>query len=113
MLALSWGMILPASFYLRHTCDVARALLGAVLVHETPTDRHVAIITQTEAYHGYDDRASHAARGRTPRNTPMYDTTGALYIYLCYGIHWMLNITTMEPGFPGAVLLRGVWYTRE
>ncbi|HTB61982.1 MAG TPA: DNA-3-methyladenine glycosylase [Opitutales bacterium] len=65
-------------------------------------------ITEVEAYCGPHDRASHAARGMTPRNRIMYGLPGYWYVYLCYGVHWMLNLVTSQEGNPSAVLLRGV-----
>ncbi len=65
-------------------------------------------IMEVEAYCGPRDRASHAARGPTPRNRVMYGPPGVWYVYLCYGVHWMLNLVTGPEGYPAAVLLRGV-----
>ena len=65
-------------------------------------------IIEVEAYCGPRDRASHAARGPTPRNRVMYGPPGVWYVYLCYGVHWMLNLVTGPEGYPAAVLLRGV-----
>jgi len=65
-------------------------------------------IVETEAYDGPDDRASHAFRGRTRRNAPMFEAGGIAYVYLIYGMHHCLNVVTGPRGFPSAVLLRGV-----
>jgi DNA-3-methyladenine glycosylase len=65
-------------------------------------------ITAAEAYCGPRDRASHAARGPTPRNRVMFGPPGVWYVYLCYGVHRMLNLVTGPEGYPAAVLLRGV-----
>ena len=67
-----------------------------------------ARIIETEAYDGFEDKASHAHKGATTRNVVMFGPPGRSYIYLCYGVHWLLNITTREKGYPAAVLLRGV-----
>ncbi|MFW5752675.1 MAG: DNA-3-methyladenine glycosylase [Planctomycetota bacterium] len=67
-----------------------------------------ARISEVEAYHGEEDRACHASRGRTPRAAGLYREPGALYVYLCYGIHHLLNLVTDRIGVPSAVLIRGV-----
>jgi len=95
---------LPYGFYNRHAVEVARSLLGKKLVW----DHFEGIITETEAYRGSDDLASHASRGLTPRSAPMFGPPGHLYIYLIYGLYHCLNIVAEEPGSPGAVLIRGV-----
>lgn len=102
-------MILPAKFYKRDTLEVARDLLGKKLVRLVDGRLISGIITETEAYHGYDDKASHAYKGKTKRTQVIFETFGYAYVYLCYGIHWMLNVTTAEADFPGAVLIRGVY----
>ena len=68
------------------------------------------MITEVEAYDGPRDKASHASRGLTPRNAPMFGEAGRFYIYFTYGMHWMLNIVTGKRGYPAAVLIRGVQY---
>lgn len=96
-------------FRVRNTVALARGLLGQVLVRTFPDgrqERHV--ITEVEAYHGERDRASHASRGRTRRNTPMFAPGGVWYVYLCYGVHEMLNLVTGPRDFPAAILIRGV-----
>lgn len=90
------------------TVECARALLGMTIVREFRGRRLEAIITETEAYDGLEDKASHAHRGRTPRNTVMFGPPGRWYVYLCYGLHRMLNVVTGPEGFPAAVLIRGV-----
>lgn len=65
-------------------------------------------IMEVEAYHGFDDKASHAHKGMTPRNAIMFGRPGYWYIYLCYGVHWLLNLVTADEGYPSAVLIRGV-----
>ena len=95
-------MCLPYEFYHRPCLEVARDLVGKVLVHNGRKLR----ISETEAYCGESDTACHASKGRTRRTEVMYLEAGPVYIYLCYGIHWMLNIVTGEAGQPEAVLIR-------
>ena len=64
------------------------------------------MITETEAYHGFNDLGSHARRGKTARNAPMFMGAGTLYVYFTYGMHWMLNIVTEKEEYPAAVLIR-------
>ncbi|MBI4913567.1 MAG: DNA-3-methyladenine glycosylase [Acidobacteria bacterium] len=96
------GSLIPPAFYLREPPEVARALLGCCLWREGVALR----ITEVEAYGGPEDSASHGRHGRTARNAPMWTEGGRVYMYLCYGIHRMLNIVTGEPGRCGAVLVR-------
>ena len=97
---------LPYSFYHRPCLDVARALVGKVLVHRVDGAEHRLRITETEAYCGESDTACHAHKGRTKRTEVMYMEAGTIYIYLCYGVHWLLNIVTGEIDQPEAVLIR-------
>lgn len=82
--------------------EVAPRLLGAVLTHGGVSVR----LTEVEAYAGADDPGSHAHRGRTDRNTPMFGAPGRLYVYFVYGMHHCANLVTGPVGEPGAVLLR-------
>lgn len=93
---------LPYEFYHRPCLEVARDLVGKVLVHNGQKLR----ISETEAYCGESDTACHASKGRTKRTEVMYMDAGTIYIYLCYGMHWMLNIVTGEENQPEAVLIR-------
>ena len=86
--------------------EVARDLVGKLLVRSTPEEIVKLRITETECYCGEDDTACHASRGRTQRTEVMYREAGTVYVYLCYGIHWMLNIVTGEKDSPQAVLIR-------
>lgn len=101
--------VLGRTFFDRPTLDVARDLLGKQLCRRLDSGKIIrARICETEAYDGFEDRASHASKGATTRNVVMYGPPGHAYIYLCYGVHWLLNITTREKGYPAAVLIRGV-----
>ena len=93
----------------RDTVKLARELLGHWLVRrlDDGTLRR-ARITETEAYNGPEDRACHASKGRTARTEVMYGPAGRWYVYLCYGIHEMLNLVTGPEDWPAAVLIRGV-----
>ena len=93
-------------FFHRPCPEVARDLVGKLLVRSTPEGIVKLRITETECYCGEDDTACHASRGRTQRTEVMYADAGTIYIYLCYGIHWMLNIVTGETDDPQAVLIR-------
>ena len=93
---------LEYGFFHRPCLEVARDLVGKVLVHEGQVLR----ISETEAYCGEEDTACHAHKGRTKRTEVMYAQAGTVYIYLCYGMHWMLNIVTGEKDKPEAVLIR-------
>lgn len=100
---------LPLTFY-RHddVVGLSRALLGKVLCTKIDGVRTAARITETEAYAGVTDRASHAyGDRRTKRTEPMYSDGGIAYVYLCYGIHHLFNVVTSVAGTPHAVLIRG------
>ena len=94
--------LLPQEFYARDALHVARELIGRWLVHGPVTLR----ITETEAYRWPMDTANHCRAGRTARNAPMWGPPGHGYVYLCYGIHQMLNIVTNVEGEGAAVLIR-------
>jgi DNA-3-methyladenine glycosylase len=97
-------MKLSYDFYNRHVVEVAKELLGKRLVWG-PLE---GIITETEAYRGIGDAASHAARGLTPRTKVMFGPPGRVYVYLIYGMYHCLNIVTESPGQAGAVLIRAI-----
>ncbi|KKQ59947.1 MAG: hypothetical protein US81_C0033G0003 [Parcubacteria group bacterium GW2011_GWE2_38_18] len=119
-------MILPQSFYNRNTLKVAQDLLGCFLVREMPLKSPLLIkersaqlshmggvrvkykIVETEAYDGPFDLASHASRGLTLRNKIMFGEPGLIYVYLTYGLYYMLNIVTGPKDYPAAVLIRAV-----
>ena len=95
-------MKLDYDFYHRPCLNVARDLVGKVLVCGGKKLR----ISETEAYCGEADTACHAHKGKTKRTEVMYMKAGTIYIYLCYGMHWLLNIVTGEENEPEAVLIR-------
>ena len=101
-------MKLPLDFYRRDdVVQVSRELLGKVLYTALDGSVTAAIITETEAYAGADDRASHAHGGlRTRRTEPMFGPGGASYVYLCYGIHHLFNVVVGGVDQPLAVLIR-------
>ena len=99
--------VLPQKFFNSPAPLVARELLGKYLIVRRNGREKAFMITETEAYDGFRDKASHASRGKTPRNAPMFGTAGRFYVYLCYGMYWMLNVVTGEKWYPAAVLIRG------
>lgn len=99
-------MRLGKDFFERDTLEVARDLIGCRLIRRHPDGEAVVMITETEAYKGALDPASHAHRGVTPRNKLMFGPAGRLYVYFSYGMHHCMNIVTERDGEPGAVLLR-------
>src|SRR5512140_615008 len=100
--------IIPREFYDRLTLNVARDLIGARLVSILDGQRLAGLITETEAYVGEKDLASHARAGRTPRTLVMYGPPGHAYVYFTYGNHWMLNVVCEALNTPGAVLVRAI-----
>ena len=94
--------ILPYEFYHRHALEVAPELVGKLLFFRGKCLR----ISETEAYCGRSDTACHASKGRTKRNEVLYADAGTVYVYLCYGMHWMLNVITGEREDPQGVLIR-------
>ena len=93
---------LPYEFYHRPCDEVARELVGKILVHGDIRLR----ISETEVYWGEKDTACHASKGRTKRTEVLYAQAGTIYVYLCYGMHWLINIVTGEEGDSQAVLIR-------
>lgn len=108
------GRPLPRSFFAREPAEVARDLIGTVLISPAPGAPREPItlrVSEVEAYHGVQDPASHAYRGRTARTAVMFGPPGFLYVYFVYGMHWCANIVTGVDGEASAVLLRAAAVT--
>jgi DNA-3-methyladenine glycosylase len=99
---------LPRAFFDRPTLDVTADLIGKVLVHRTRAGMAAGMIVEAEAYIGEDDPACHAAPGPTKRNEPLYGSPGVAYVYLNYGMHYLVNAVTEAKGSPAAVLIRAL-----
>ena len=103
------GKRLDRDFYNQDVLEVAPSLLGQNLVRVWPDGtKSIYLISETEAYRGGEDRACHASKGRTPRTEVMFGEGGYIYMYLIYGMHWMMNVVTAKEGVPQAVLFRGL-----
>ena len=100
------GKKLPPEFYLQDTVQVARQLIGKLLVRRVEGQTLSAIICETEAYTGFSDKACHSYKGSSPRTRIMFEAGGRAYVYLIYGMYSCLNVTTREEGVPEAVLIR-------
>lgn len=100
---------LDHSFFRRDVLEVAPDLIGKFIVRKFDDGKLFrSRVTEVEAYRGEDDLACHASRGRTPRTEIMYRAGGTIYVYLIYGMYWMLNLVTGEENIPQAVLVRGL-----
>ena len=98
---------LTESFYHRDCLEVAPDLVGKLLMRRLPDGTILQErIAETEAYRGQEDLACHASKGRTPRTELLYRESGVIYVYLCYGMHWLMNVITGEREQPQGVLLR-------
>lgn len=103
------NIILPRSFYARDTIEVARDLIGKIIIRDIDGIILAARIVETEAYPGKIDPASHAYRGKTERNSALFGPVGHAYVYFTYGIHYCLNFVSRVPESPaGGVLIRAV-----
>lgn len=99
--------VLGEEFFGRKAPVVARELLGKYLVRKMGGKEVALMINETEAYDGFEDKASHAHRGMTKRNFVMFGKPGRMYVYFTYGMHWMLNLICGKEGYPSGVLIRG------
>ncbi len=99
---------LDRSFYFRDVLWVAEDILGCRMVRKGFENVESYVINEVEIYRGEEDQACHARRGKTPRTEVMYEAGGLLYVYLIYGMHWMMNIVTGEKENPQALLIRGL-----
>jgi DNA-3-methyladenine glycosylase len=101
-------LILAHDYFARPALVVARELIGKFLVRQGDQGEVASLISETEAYVGPHDLACHASKGCTARTQVMFGPAGFWYVYLIYGIHWMLNVVTDTQDYPSAVLIRGV-----
>lgn len=100
-------MILGKEFFSRDVLEAAPELVGKVIVRTLTDGTELRErITETEAYGGEEDRACHASKGRTKRTELLYGEPGIIYVYLCYGMHWLMNVITGEEGKPQGILIR-------
>lgn len=99
--------VLENNFFDRPAVEVAKDLVGKYLVRRIRDKEISLLITETEAYDGPEDKACHGRFGLTKRNAVMFGPAGRFYVYLIYGMHWMLNVITGPEGYPAGVLIRG------
>lgn len=100
-------MRLTVEFFARDVLEVAPDLVGKVLVRRLPDGSELRErIAETEAYRGEEDKGCHASKGRTPRTELLFGESGRIYVYLCYGMHWLMNVITGGDGQPQGVLIR-------
>ncbi|MEK7478443.1 MAG: DNA-3-methyladenine glycosylase [Patescibacteria group bacterium] len=101
--------ILRSNFFeSKNTAKIAQNLLGKFLVRRSRKKTVAYMITEVEAYCGLEDKASHAHKGKTKRNEPMFGSADHWYVYLIYGMYQMLNIVTSPKNYPAAILIRGL-----
>ncbi len=96
------------SFYARPTAEVARSLLGTILLHSTAEGLLAGVIVEVEAYLGRNDPAAHSSAGQTPRTRVIFGDPGHAYVYRIYGLHHCLNVVAEPDGTPGCVLIRAL-----
>ncbi len=99
-------MRLGYDFFNRDVLKVAPELVGKTIVHKLDGEERRLMITETEAYKGTDDTACHAHKGKTERTKILWESAGTIYVYICYGVHFLMNIVTGDEGDPQAVLIR-------
>ncbi len=98
---------LTEDFFHRDCLEVAPELVGKLIVRTLDDGSELVLrIDETEAYRGEEDTACHASKGRTPRTELLYGCSGIIYVYLCYGVHWLMNVITGEKEQPQGVLFR-------
>lgn len=97
---------LGEEFFARDCLQLAPDLVGKILVRRDGDELLRLRVTETEAYRGCEDTACHACKGRTPRNSVLWEKPGTVYLYLCYGMHWLLNVISGLEGQPQGVLIR-------
>jgi len=101
------NIVLDEDFFHRDVLDVAPDLVGKLIVRTFEDGSEISLrVTEAEAYRGEEDTACHASKGKTERTKILYGKAGTIYVYLCYGMHWLMNAVTGEEGQPQAVLFR-------
>ena len=108
MITLDQVKLLPTAFFDRDPRQVARALLGKLLIRKTPRGILAGRVVETEAYLGEGDAAAHAVAGKTARNFVLWGPPGHAYVYFIYGNHFCLNVSCLPDGVPGCVLFRAL-----
>ncbi|MBR4626189.1 MAG: DNA-3-methyladenine glycosylase [Ruminococcus sp.] len=101
------GIILPTEFYRRDALEVAPELVGKIIVRTLGNGSELRErIAEVEVYRGTEDLGCHASKGRTPRTELLFGESGIMYVYLCYGMHWLMNVITGEKEQPQGILFR-------
>ncbi len=100
-------MVLKDEFFNRDALDVAPELVGKIIVRRLDDGTEISErIAEVEVYRGVEDKACHASKGRTNRTEMLYAESGLLYVYRCYGVHWLMNVVTGEKEQPQCILMR-------